>query len=284
MTVKILTDSTADIRGDEIKKFNVDVIPLNVEFGTASYQDGVTISPDEFYKKLVEEKEFPKTSQPAPGAFLEFFEAAKKKGEELIYLSISSGLSGTINSARIAQEMCGYDGIYVVDTLESIQGLHIVVEEACKLRDEGKSAKEIADYVEDLKGRIHILSAIDTLAYLRKGGRLSAAGALIGNLINLKINVDLNLKGSIRVYGKCIGIQKAYRSILAGIEKDPIDFSHPVQFGYTDSPTNLNILIEKIRSVLGNISYTVSQIGPAIGSHIGPGGFDVAYVSPNPRY
>lgn len=279
----IITDSTADIRQDEIKCFNIRVVPLNVSFNDKTYQDSVDLMPDEFYELLKTKKEFPKTSQPSPNLFLDIFEEAKEKNEDVIYLCVSSGLSGTINSAMIAKDMAEYDNIYIVDTLESIQGLRLLVKVACKLRDEGKTTKEIVDKINELKNKIHISSMIDTLDYLYKGGRLNKAVAIIGNIIRLKPLIDLNPKGQIRMYGTALGITRAYNSIVKGIKDTPIDYDYPICFGYTSNKENVLKLIEKVKETYPIKDYDISQIGPAIGSHIGHGGFCMMYVSTKER-
>lgn len=284
MSVKIITDSTSDIRGKEITDLDVEIIPLNVSFGTETYQDGVNLSVEEFYVKLKSNKIFPKTSQPSPILYENIFKEAKKNNDEVVYLSVSSGLSGTINSARIAKDLVDYDGIYIVDTLEAIPGLRLLVHEACKMRDDGRSGKEISDKILELKDHIYIFSMIDTLDYLYKGGRLSRASKIIGNFLYLKPFVDLDQNGKIRMYGKSFGKARAYKAIIESMKKVPIDPNYPTYyFGFTEGEENVNKLIEKVKAEFGIDKYEISQIGLAIGSHIGPGGFCVAYISTEMR-
>lgn len=279
----IITDSTADIRGDEVNELNIRVVPLNVTFSDKSYQDSVDLYPDEFYELLKTTKEFPKTSQPSPDLFEKIFNEAKDNNEDAIYLSVSSGLSGTLNSARIAKDLIDYDRIFIVDTLESIQGLRILVKVACKMRDENATALEIVEKIEYLKNHIHINSMIDTLDYLYKGGRLNKAVAIIGNIIKLKPLIDLNPKGEIRMYGTAFGVQRAYAAVLKEIKTTPINYDYPICFGYTNDKEPVQKLIEKVSSIYPIKDYDISQIGPAIGSHIGHGGFCMMYVSDKPR-
>lgn len=279
----LITDSTADIRGEEIKQLNLRVVPLRISFQEETYRDCVDISVEEFYQKLKTTKTFPKTSQPSPEEFQSIFEEAKQKKEDVIYLAVSSGLSGTINSARIAKENVGYQRIFIVDTLESIQGLRLLVHYACKLRDENKTAEEIVAEIERVKNKIHIYSMIDTLEYLYRGGRLSRAIAFIGNLIDLKPLIDLDPQGKIRMYGKAFGRARAFKSISESLKNNPIDHSFPVYFGYTDGKENVDRLIERTVPFFNIKQYDLSQIGPTIGSHIGAGGFCVIYVSTKDR-
>lgn len=283
MALIILTDSTADIRGAEAKKLNLELIPLNVTFGTKEYQDGVNLLPDEFYSLLKSSPDFPRTSQPSPALFLEIFTKAKERGDELLYLGLSSGLSGTFQSATIAKDQLGYKGIHLLDTLTSIQGLNLMVKTALKRREEGVELAKIIEEMEYMKNHLRILSAIDTLTYLKKGGRLSSAAAFIGNIIGLKVMVDLDKEGKIRVYGKCIGGRVAQRFLTFDLKNAKVDERYPLSFGYTDNPDNMKAYQEKAKDLLGEKEPLMSQIGPAIGSHIGPGGYDVAFISLNER-
>ena len=279
----ILTDSTAGIRGEELISLGIKMIPLNVNFGEKTFQDSVNLMPDDFYQMLETSKKFPITSQPSPNSFLEIFEDAKEQNEDLIYLAISSGLSGTINSARIAKDMAEYDRIFIVDTKESIQGLRLLVLHACKLRDEGKTAEEIVNEIEHLKNHVHICSMINTLEYLYRGGRLSKAKAIAGNLLNLKPMVDLDLDGKIRMYGTSIGVSRALISIMKKLKDAPINVNYPVCFGYTYGQENMLKLIEKVKAEYHIENYDISQVGPAIGSHIGIGGLCMMYISDKER-
>ncbi len=278
MSVKIITDSTSDIRYDEVEKLGIKVVPLNVSFGDETYKDSVDITVEDFYKKLKTSQYFPKTSQPAPELFVKIFNEAKEKGDDVIYIAISSGLSGTIGSANLAKSIVDYDKIHIIDSLSSIQGLRLLVHHACKMRDLGYSAHDIISQIEDMKKRIKIFSMIDTLEYLYKGGRLSKAKCIFGNAVGLKPLIDLDEKGKIRMYGKVIGINRAYKAILDSFSKHPFDPEYPIYFGYTDTPINLNVLINKIESKYDLPGKDISQIGPTIGSHIGHGGFCVIYV------
>lgn len=279
----IITDSTADIRDEEIDKLNIKVVPLKITFDTKTYQDCVDLSVEEFYQKLKFTKCFPKTSQPSPEQFLQLFLQAKERKEDVLYLAVSSGLSGTINSAYLAKESSNYDRIFIIDTLESIQGLRLLVHYACKLRDEGKKIEEIVQEIERVKNKIHIFSMIDTLEYLYRGGRLSKAIAFIGNLIDLKPLIDLDPQGKIRMYGKVFGRARAYKSICDSMKENPIDHQFPVYFGYTDGKENVDRLMERTLSFFSIQKYDLSRIGPTIGSHIGAGGFCVIYVSTKDR-
>ena len=173
MAVRILTDSASDFDGVIASRRRIEVVPLPVQFGSASFLDGKTLSHEVFYKLLQEGKENPSTSQPTPAAFLRYFEEAKAAGDQVVAILLSGALSGTIQSAQIAKEMCEYAPIHIVDSRSATAGMQILVNFACKLRDSGLPAEDIAGEVERLREKVRIFAVIDTLEYLRRGGRLT---------------------------------------------------------------------------------------------------------------
>ena len=183
MSVRIITDSSADLMPEDIARLNVEVVRMTVRFGERAYQDGVDLSKAEFYRLLAEGKDNPATSQPTPDDFLTQFQAVKEAGAQAVVLPISSKLSGTFQSAMIAKDLCEYEGIHIVDSLSAAAGLQLLVEHACNLRDRGASAPEIVKALEEIKGRVRIFALIDTLEYLRRGGRLSNFQAGLGTCL-----------------------------------------------------------------------------------------------------
>lgn len=283
MSIQIITDSTSDISQEEAEKLKIQVVPLGVNFGEEQFLDGVTIKGEEFYNRLMSKDVFPKTSQPAPETFSKLFREAMNNGDEVLYVGCSSGLSGTFNAARLASEEVGYSKVHVFDSLTSIQGLYLMVHSLVSKRDAGASIEDLLTEAEYIKNHIKIVSAIDTLTYLRKGGRLSLAASLFGNLIGLKAMVDLNLEGKIRVYNKCIGLKLAMKIMSLEVKHWAPDSRYALSFGYTDKADNMNTFKGKILEDFPSFKTYTSQIGPAIGSHIGPGAFDLAFVSEKER-
>ena len=169
MAIRVITDSSADFDAAVAKRRKIDIVPMTIQFGSASFVAGKTISNDVFYQLLQESKTFPSTSQPTPAAFLRYFEEAKASGDQAVVVLLSGALSGTLQSAEIAKEMCGYEPIYIVDSRSATAGIQILVNLACKLRDSGLPAAAIAEEVERLKDKVRIFAVIDTLEYLRRG-------------------------------------------------------------------------------------------------------------------
>ena len=276
--IRILIDSSADYSAEEAKKHNLELVSINITMGGKNYLDGVDFTRDEFYDLLVSNEEFPMTAQPSPQEFLDIFEDAKEKGDQLIYLSLSSGLSGTFQSATLAKSMAEYDDIYLVDTLSATRAIRLMAEYACKLREEGNDAATIAAKLEEFKSRVVILAAIDTLEYLQKGGRLSKAAAAVGELANLKPIITVTQEGKIGVLAKALGRNKALSTLVKMIAEKDIDTTFPIYSLYAVGEENT----EKLEQKLGKEGVRVTkrlQVGSTIGCHIGPGTYGVVFVT-----
>lgn len=276
--IRILLDSSADFSAEEAKMRNMELVPINITFNDTNYRDGVDITKDEFYDMLIASEIFPMTAQPSPQDFLDIFEDAKEKGDQLIYLSLSSALSGTFQSATLAKNMAEYDEIYLVDTLSATRAIRLMAEYACKLREEGKDAATIAAELEEFKSRVVILAAVDTLEYLQKGGRLSKAAAAVGELANLKPIITVTQEGKIGVPGKALGRNKALSTLVKMITEKDIDTTFPIYSIYAVGEGNT----EKLEQKLGKEGVRVTkrlQLGPTIGCHVGPGAYGVIFVT-----
>lgn len=275
--IRILVDSTADFSLEELKARNIDMVPLNVNFGEESLQDIVELDVESFYERLIHGDVHPKTSLPSPAAFLEKFEAAQEAGDELICILLSGGLSGTCQSAVNAKAMVDYEGIHIIDSKSTACVIRIMVEKAEKMIAEGKSAAEIVEVLEELKSRSQIFAAVDTLEYLQKGGRLSKAAAAIGSLASLKPIITLNREGELEVPGKCLGKLRALNWLMDALKKNPMDEDHALYTIYTHGTENT----EKLNEMLAKAGIPVAgtyHIGSTIGTHVGPGAFGIIYI------
>lgn len=276
MKTRIIVDSTSDLI-PEIKE-RVDIVPLTVHFGAEEYIDGVTIDHKTFYEKLAESDVLPTTSQATPHSFAKVFEEVKEKGEEAVVITISSKLSGTCQSAMIAAN--DYDNIYVVDSGSATVGGGILTEYALNLAEEGLSAKEIAEKLEEVKQKIVIVALVDTLEYLKRGGRVSKTVAFAGTVLNIKPVISV-IDGEIHMLGKARGSKQGNNLLVQEIEKaGGVDFTKPVLLGFTGiSDALLLKYIEDSRYIweggLEKIRYTT--IGSVIGTHAGPGAIAVAF-------
>lgn len=274
--VTIITDSTADLLPNV--KEQVTVVPLSLRFGEQEYIDGVTIDHKVFYEKLVESDVLPTTSQATPGDFEELFAQVEAEGKEAVVITLSSKLSGTYQSATIAAQE--HKGIYVVDSATVAVGGGILTERALQLADSGLSAKEIAACLDEEKKDIVVVALVDTLEYLKRGGRISKTAAFAGGLLNLKPVLAV-IDGEILVLGKARGSKQGNNLLVQQIEKaGGADFSRPVLLGYTGLSNALLLkYIEDSKHLwaegLEEIRYTT--IGSVIGTHAGPGAVAVAF-------
>ncbi len=276
MKTRIIVDSTADLV-PEIKE-RVHIVPLSVRFGDDEYIDGVTIDYKTFYEKLIESDVLPTTSQANPDAFMKEFEKTKEAGESAVVITLASQLSGTYQSAMIAAD--DYENIYVVDSGNVAMGSSILVEMAFRMLDEGMSAKEIAEKLEEEKKKIVIVALLDTLEYLKKGGRISKTVAFAGSVLNIKPVLSV-VDGEILMLGKARGSKMGNNLLVQEIDKaGGIDFSKPVLLGYSGLSDGVLLkYIEDSRYIwegnLDEVRYTT--VGSVIGTHAGPGAIVVAF-------
>ena len=279
MAVRIITDSASDMPAEKARIRRVNTIPLSVHFGPATYYDGKNLSHDLFYKLLTAGEHHPTTSQPSPETFLQEFEDAQNAGDSVVCILLAGTLSGTFQSAFTAKQMCGYDQIYLVDSTTATAGMQILINYACKLRDSGLDAAGIAEAVEAIKDRIRIFAVVDTLEYLRKGGRLSAAQAALGTVSRLKPIIAVK-DGKVSVASKAFGTGAATKSFLKLIANNPVDDSFPSYFLYSSDSGKKDELIPLLRqqNTLPSRLHDC-RIGATIGTHIGPGAFGMAYVA-----
>lgn len=275
--IRIIVDSSSDYQQAELISKNMELVPISVTVGEQSYLDGINLDRDEFYKTLAESADFPKTSQPSPQAFLDIFQDAKDKGDDVICILLSADLSGTCQSAHLAKNMADYDNIYIVDSQAAACLIRIMAEYACKLRKEGLPAEEIAAAIDALKSRVKVAAVLDTLEYLYRGGRLSKTAATIGELASLKPMITLT-DGKIGIIGKSLGKNKAINGLLKHIKDQDIDPAYPVYTIFTYGTENCLKFEEKLEGE-GIHPTNRLQIGPTIGTHIGPEAFGIVYVT-----
>ena len=277
MAIKLLVDSCADITQEEAQKMGISVIPLQITIDDKEYLDGINLSVDEFYEKLTISKSLPKTSQINPYRYEEAFEKLTENGDEVICITLSSGCSGTYASAKIASE--NFNGkVHVVDSLNVAMGERILVEYAIKLLSNNKTVTEIVEELERVKSKIKILAVVDTLEYLKKGGRISVTTAFAGELLNIKPIVSI-IDGKVEMIGKARGSKRAFNFINEYIENcGGIDYEMPYSLLYSGSDDSK---VEKYREfnkdVWANIEMRKQQIGCTIGTHAGPGAVGIAF-------
>ncbi|MFB4162623.1 DegV family protein [Alteribacillus sp. JSM 102045] len=274
--VKIVTDSTADIPLELVKKYNISVIPLKVVMGNETFQDGVNLSPESFYKKLEEADDLPSTSQPTPYEFETVYRRIAEQNEDnfttILSIHLSSELSGTVQSATLAaEEVNDQINVEVIDSKRASYAIGIVVVEIAKLAQEGASLSECKAKLELLLKHTNVYFLVDTLEYLQKNGRIGKASALIGSLLKMKPVLSLTEDGQVYAYHKARGRKKALAVIQEALKNQYRN--QPVHIGvsHAESKESGEELLQMAEEVLNTQSTAMSKIGAVIGAHTGRG-------------
>ena len=286
MSVRIITDSASDISQELAKELNITVLPLKVRFGEEEFLDGVTLSNRQFYERLIETDEIPKTSQITPFEYRSNFEKAVKAGDQVVCFTLSSGVSGSYQSACVAAQEFEGD-VFVVDTQQFCISEAIIVERAVQMRDMGMSAAEIFAAIEAEKKDAHVLAIFNTLEYLKLGGRISAAAAFAGGLLSLKPVLTIE-DGVVRILGKARGSRNGNNMLTEFAEKlGGIDFGRPFCFGYTGFSDEMlkKYIHDSARLYEDKIdvndpgNFRIHKVGATIGTYAGPGAIAVAFFA-----
>lgn len=278
MSIRIITDAAADLSREEISTLGVQVIPLQVIFGSETYLSGETLDRDVFWRRLLA-GETPSTSQPSPETFLHAFEDAHSAGDEVVYISISSALSGTMQSAVLARSMVNADIVHIVDSNSVTIGQKLLIIAACRLRDEGRTAAQIVQEIEQLRSRVCVLATVDTLEYLARGGRISRAAASIGTLAQLKPMIMVSPEGRVDVCGKSIGRHRAIDALVRKIASYQIDRDYPVIPVYSHEAENADAFMRRlVKEGIPCAANLLTDLGPAIGTHVGPNAYGLAFI------
>ena len=240
--------------------------------------DGDTLLAEEFYRRLAAVTELPSTAQINPERFASHFQRHIDAGDEIVVMPISRDLSGTYQSALLARDMVCPEKIFVVDTLNTTFGLGLLVEEALRMREKGLSAAQIADALAALKSRVRLLAMVDTLKYLKMGGRISAATAFVGGVLGINPIISV-VDGRVEAIGKARGRKAAFDWIADRVRQDPPDLAYPVFFGHSAAPQSLEAAIDYFSQLLGCEDILSAEISATVGTHVGPGATGLAYIA-----
>lgn len=274
--IRIITDSAADFSPQELRQRNIACIGLKVMFGETEYEENTNLTKDRFYELLLAEGQLPKTSQASPQVLMDLFEDARDAGEEAIYITLSSALSGTYQTACMTRDMVDWPGCYVFDSRNATGGQRMLVQHACALRDAGKSAAEILAALEDIRDRIVLFACIDPLEYLYKGGRISQTAYTLGTLANIKPIITVDPDGGIGVPQKAMGMRKGMDILCKQMSQRMPDPNFPIYAMYTNNRSAAEALAKK----MGNVDEShIIQVGAAIGAHIGPNACGLVYIA-----
>lgn len=276
--IRIITDSAADITLEEAKKNNIDIVPLKISFNEDEIKQEKTEDFDLFYQKLMTATALPLTSRPSPEQYLEYFKKAEEKGDDVLVLTLSSGLSGTYESAMVAKKMSPYkEKITIIDTEQAILTQRMLVEYAVQLRDSGEKIETITEKVNDLKDRVVVCGLVNTLKYLKMGGRIPKSLAFIGEKLNIKPIIILEDK-SLKELSKKRGRKAGKKSLQKELEKEKLDPDFPVYFGYTLNKEEGYQFRKETEEKYQLTHSKLFSIGGVIGTHVGPESLAIAFV------
>lgn len=284
MAVRIITDSASDITREDVAAAGnpaLTVLPLSVTFGNTTYEDGVNLSHQRFYELLVEGDDLPMTGQVNPYAFEQAIGEARAAGDEVIVITLSGKLSGTNASANTAA--ASFDsGVYVVDSKNVTVGERVLVDYALRLVGEGLSAVDIDTALEQAREDIYVVGLLDTLEYLRRGGRIPASAAALGKLLSIKPVITIE-DGAVELLGKARGSKNGRNLLTQQVETaGSIDFAMPIALGYAGlDGALLRKYIEDSRHIwedhIALEDLPVHSVGATIGTHVGPGAIALAF-------
>jgi DegV family protein with EDD domain len=274
MTVRIVTDSTCDLPPDLVAAHGITVVPLSVIFGEDAFEDGVTITPAEFYQRLRTSSVLPRTSQPPVERFQQAYRTAGADGADIVSIHISSKLSGTLNSASVARETLKHDlHIDLIDSYNVSVGLGLIVLEAARAAAQGASLPEVVAVARRAMDRVTVLVAVDTLEYLQRGGRIGRARSLIGSILSIKpiLTVD---QGEVAPFERVRTRARACARILELAAAMPR--AKELFIAHGDLPAEAAAAVDQLRPRLPHTALHTAYLGPVVGTYTGPAAFGVA--------
>lgn len=282
--VKVIIDSTVYMPEKYLKELDIDVIPLHVIWGDDIYRDGVDISPEEFYGRLPDAKVMPTTSQPSPKEFMELYEKYLAEGRDILSIHISAQMSGTVDSANQAKAQLGADNIEVLDSQFTTLGTAFQAISAARAAKQGASLEECAAIARNVRENTQIYFLVDTLEFLKRGGRIGGAAALLGSALNLKPILYVK-EGAIESYEKVRTSKKALARIIEIVEKQ-IGDKRPVYLGISQAtaPESAAWLKAEVLKHFKDddiIEFVEAELSPVIGTHAGPGTVALNFATPD---
>ena len=277
--IHLVSDSTCDMAQEERQEMQVHVVPITITFGDESYQDGVTISQEAFYKKLEQSEQLPTTAAPSPLLFEEMFRELIKGEDEVIVVTMGGTFSATLQSALIAQKDVSMDRIHVVDSTNGSAGASLLIRAAHQMRSENRyTARQIADKLRELAPRIQLYALLDTMKYLLRSGRVGRGVAIVGKVLSIKpiMKVENNTIGSA---GLTRGEMGGLNALRRFIRDHKPDFSYGIAFFTGNMPERMEKLIDFIKPDIGDAPIFRSAFSGAVGTNTGPGVVGIAFIA-----
>ena len=279
--IAILTDSTANLPKGWVEQYNIRVISLKIHWGNDTFLDGVDITPNEFYTRLTHTKSLPTTSQPSIQDFLQVFESLANQADGIVVPLISSGISGTVESALAAVREFFRVPVEIVDTGVTSAGQALVVLAATRAVAQGKSLQEVRQAADEIVQRMHLFFAVDTLEYLYRGGRIGGASRYLGTMLNIKPILNFDVDGKLDALERARTKGKALQRLVALAEEKAN--GHPLHLGviHANAPQIAQDFREQITRHLQCKEVFTLDLSPVIGVHVGPGTIGIALYAEN---
>ena len=275
--IRIITDSLCDLTMDYAKELNIDILPLTVRFGENDYKCGIDLTNEAFYDKLANDSNNPTTAAVNPYEFEEIFQKYIDAGDEIVAIIFSKYMSATFQSASIAAENVKSDHLHLIDCENGAMGQTLLIQTAVSMRDEGKSATEIADTIRNLLPKTMTYIVVDSLEYLKRGGRISKSAALIGGLMKLHRVLQVVADGA-KPVDKVKGKKSANAWLINKLQEAPADTNYKLVIGHSNAPERAEALKEQFREAGITNEIFITCIGPVVGTHIGPNCLGIGYI------
>lgn len=275
--LRIVTDTASDITLEQAAAMNIEVVSLDITFEDGPAPQRTEEDFRRFYERLEACEKLPVTSRTPPEEYIRIFEDAKESGDEVLVITLSSGLSGTVDSARMAKQIVDYDRVEVVDSRQAILTQRMLVELAVELREEGYQLQELVARVKEMREQVVVCGVVDTLKYLQKGGRIPASLAAVGTLLRIKPVIILEDK-ILKQLGKARGHDAGEAMLYKRMEQDGVNKAYPVYFGYTSNRELVEKFMQQTKERYGLTQTRMFPIGGVIGTHCGTNCVAVAYV------
>ena len=275
MAVRVVTDSACDLPQDVCEQLGIEVVPLTIRFGSDEYVDRKELTTEAFWQKLATAAVLPETAAPSVGAFEEAFRALHTEGADgIVCVNLSATLSATMQSAQLgAKALDGLCPIEVIDSESASMGIGNLVLHAARRAADGADAQTIATEVVDRRSRQRLFATLDTLEYLKKGGRIGGARALLGSMLSIKPIISV-VDGAVEEAGKVRTRSKALQFILDKIPDGSVESICVLH----SAPDDLKMFIEKVQAKVPGAEMIVGHIGPVVGVHVGPGAIGITWI------
>ena len=275
--IRIITDSLCDLTMEHAKAINIDILALTVSFGETDYKCGVDLKNEDFYDKLANDPNNPTTAAVNPYEFEELFQKYKDAGDEIVAIIFSKHMSATFQSAQIAANNVNYDKLHLIDCENGAMGQALLIETAVALRDEGKSAGEIAETIQTLLPKTKTYIVVDSLEYLQRGGRISKSAAFIGNLIKLHPVLKVIADGA-KPIDKVKGKKSCNAWLIRKLQEAPADINYKLVIGHSNAPERAEAFKVQLQEAGIQNDIFITCIGPVVGTHIGPNCLGIGYI------